>query len=154
MASGTTFKELSGAVFSQLPVPVPPLNEQLRIVAKIEELFSELDKGIESLKIAREQIKVYRQALLKHAFEGKLPVKRGAMKRPYENPKVHLAEVVESLGQGWSPSCLNHPSMDSDTWGIIKTSAIQAMDFLEYENKQLPTNLEPRRIWKYCQEMF
>ncbi len=51
---------------------LPPSNEQHRIVAKIEELFSELDKGIESLKTAREQLKVYRQALLKHAFEGKL----------------------------------------------------------------------------------
>ncbi len=54
------------------PFPIPPTNEQHRIVAKIEELFSELDKGIESLKTAREQLKVYRQALLKHAFEGKL----------------------------------------------------------------------------------
>ena len=43
-----------------------------RIVAKIEELFSELDKGVESLKTAQAQLKVYRQALLKHAFEGKL----------------------------------------------------------------------------------
>lgn len=53
-------------------IPLPPSNEQHRIVAKIEELFSELDKGIESLKTAREQLKVYRQALLKQAFEGKL----------------------------------------------------------------------------------
>ena len=51
---------------------LPPLAEQHRIVAKIEELFSELDKGIESLKTAQQQLKVYRQALLKHAFEGKL----------------------------------------------------------------------------------
>ncbi len=54
------------------PVLLPPLPEQKRIVAKIEELLSELDKGIESFKTAREQLKVYRQALLKHAFEGKL----------------------------------------------------------------------------------
>ena len=53
-------------------IVVAPLNEQHRIVSKIEELFSELDKGIENLKTAREQLKVYRQALLKHAFEGKL----------------------------------------------------------------------------------
>lgn len=52
--------------------PLPPLNEQHRIVAKIEELFSELDSGVESLTLARAQLKTYRQALLKHAFEGKL----------------------------------------------------------------------------------
>lgn len=51
---------------------LPPLNEQARIVEKIEELFSELDKGIESLKTAKIQLTIYRQALLKHAFEGKL----------------------------------------------------------------------------------
>jgi type I restriction enzyme, S subunit len=53
-------------------IPLPPEPEQRRIVAKIEELFSELDKGTENLKQARAQLAVYRQALLKHAFEGKL----------------------------------------------------------------------------------
>lgn len=72
VATGTTFKEISGAAFSKLPVPLPPSAEQHRIVAKIEELFSELDQGVASLKTAREQLKVYRQSLLKNAFEGKL----------------------------------------------------------------------------------
>jgi type I restriction enzyme, S subunit len=72
MASGTTFKELSGKAFSQLPVPLPPLNEQKRIVAKIEVLFGELEAGVASLKTAQAQLKTYRQALLKQAFEGKL----------------------------------------------------------------------------------
>ena len=53
-------------------IPVPPLLEQQRIVVKLEELFSELDKGIETLKTAQQQLKVYRQAVLKYAFEGKL----------------------------------------------------------------------------------
>ena len=65
-------KNISQTVLKPIKIPVPPINEQHRIVAKIEALFSELDKGIESLKTAREQLKVYRQVLLKHAFEGKL----------------------------------------------------------------------------------
>ncbi|MCB9036694.1 MAG: restriction endonuclease subunit S [Lewinellaceae bacterium] len=51
---------------------LPPLPEQHRIVNKIEELFSELDNGIANLEKARAQLKVYRQAVLKSAFEGKL----------------------------------------------------------------------------------
>lgn len=70
--SSITVKHLSSKTVEEIPLPLPPLNEQHRIVAKIEELFSELDKGVESLKQAREQLKVYRQSLLKHAFEGKL----------------------------------------------------------------------------------
>lgn len=58
--------------FQDYVVKVSPLHEQQRIVAKIEEFFSELDNGIESLKVAQQQLKVYRQAVLKWAFEGKL----------------------------------------------------------------------------------
>ncbi|HYK34707.1 restriction endonuclease subunit S [Alloacidobacterium sp.] len=57
---------------SERCIPIAPYKEQRRIVLKIEELFSELDKGIEALTIAREQLKVYRQSVLKHAFKGKL----------------------------------------------------------------------------------
>lgn len=51
---------------------LPPLEEQGRIVEKIEELFSDIDNGIKDLKIAQAQIKQYRQSVLKSAFEGKL----------------------------------------------------------------------------------
>jgi type I restriction enzyme S subunit len=73
-ANGTTRLKLTQSAMRQLPINLAPFAEQHRIVAKIEELFSELDKGIENLKTARAQLKVYRQALLKHAFEGKLTV--------------------------------------------------------------------------------
>jgi len=56
-ASGTTFLEISAKSFAKLPIPLPPLNEQKRIVAKIEELFSKLDAGVESLKKAEAQLR-------------------------------------------------------------------------------------------------
>jgi type I restriction enzyme, S subunit len=56
----------------RLMLAVPPKNVQNVIVCKIEELFSELDKGVEELRKAQEQLKVYRQAVLKWAFEGRL----------------------------------------------------------------------------------
>ncbi|MFN9320574.1 MAG: restriction endonuclease subunit S [Chitinophagales bacterium] len=52
--------------------PLPPLSEQQAIVAKIEELLSELENGKQQLLTAQQQLKVYRQSLLKWAFEGKL----------------------------------------------------------------------------------
>jgi len=63
---------ISQGILKNLDFPFPPLPEQQAIVSKIEELFSELDKGIECLKTAQQQLTVYRQSLLKAAFEGKL----------------------------------------------------------------------------------
>jgi type I restriction enzyme, S subunit len=71
-ASATTLPILNKTKFQALPFVIAPLTEQQQIVSKIEELFSELDKGIEELKSAQQQLKVYRQSVLKWAFEGKL----------------------------------------------------------------------------------
>jgi type I restriction enzyme S subunit len=69
---GGTQKNISQSVLNSLDVIVPPLSEQKRIVARIEELFSELDNGVETLKKTKQQLAVYRQAVLKAAFEGRL----------------------------------------------------------------------------------
>lgn len=96
LATGTTFKEISGAAFSRMPVPLPPELEQRRIVAKLEELFSELDKGVENLRTAQQQLKVYRQALLKHAFEGKLTAKwRAQNPDKLESSEALLARIQQ-----------------------------------------------------------
>lgn len=66
--SGTTRLKLTQAEMKRIPVPVPPLSEQERIVSRIEELFSQLDAGVETLKKTKAQLAVYRQAVLKEAF--------------------------------------------------------------------------------------
>lgn len=58
--------------YSQIRFGLPPLPEQRAIVKKIEALFSSLDAGIADLKKAEDQLKIYRQAVLKKAFEGEL----------------------------------------------------------------------------------
>ena len=55
--------------YSKIKVNIPSLPEQEKIVAKIEELFSELDNGVETLKKTKQQLAVYRQAVLKEAFD-------------------------------------------------------------------------------------
>lgn len=63
---------ISQEIIKALKIPVPPLNEQKRIVEKIEEEFGKIDEGVEKLKSAQEQVKQYRQSVLKSAFDGKL----------------------------------------------------------------------------------
>lgn len=57
--------------YSKLKVRIPSLLEQRKIIQQIEELFSQLDKGVETLQTIKQQLAVYRQAVLKEAFEGK-----------------------------------------------------------------------------------
>lgn len=97
LGTGTTFKAISKSGLDSLNVVIPPLNEQHRIVAKIEELFSELDNGMENLKLAQKQLKVYRQALLKHAFEGKLTEKWRKENNP--EPAEKLLERIKEERQ-------------------------------------------------------
>ena len=96
MAGAVGQKRVTTMYLSGREIPVPPTNEQHRIVTKIETLFSELDKGIESLKTAREQLKVYHQALLKHAFEGKLTAQwREQNRDKLETPEQLLARIKQ-----------------------------------------------------------
>ncbi len=75
---------------------IPSKKNQQAIVSKIEELFSELDKGIENLKTAQQQLKTYRQAVLKWAFEGKLTNKNV---KDGELPKAWKLSELENLAE-------------------------------------------------------
>ena len=91
-----THKRYWISVGAKQNIPLPPLPEQHRIVAKIEALFSSLDKGIESLKTAQAQLKIYRQAVLKWAFEGKLTNKNvieGELPKGWLN--IELSKITE-----------------------------------------------------------
>jgi type I restriction enzyme S subunit len=69
---GTTQKFIPLGHLRNIHFPLAPLPIQRAIVSKIEALFSDLDNGIANFKKAQEQLKIYRQAVLKKAFEGKL----------------------------------------------------------------------------------
>lgn len=72
LAKGSTVKNLNTDIVEKVKIPIFPLPEQRAIVAKIEQLFSELDNGISNLKKAKEKLEIYRHAVLKKAFEGDL----------------------------------------------------------------------------------
>ena len=90
--TGTTFKAITQDVVKNLEIPIPPLPEQERIVARIEELFSQLDAGVETLKKTKAQLAVYRQAVLKEAFSC------CAEKKPIRE----MSSIVTSGSRGWA----------------------------------------------------
>jgi len=67
--SGTTRKRISRKNLDKIQFDIPTFSEQNRVVARIEELFSQLDASVNELKTAKERLKVYRQAVLKEAFD-------------------------------------------------------------------------------------
>lgn len=69
-AYGGAQPNISAGKIHALNTILAPLPEQRAIVTKIEAIFSDLDQGIADLKKAQGQLKVYRQAVLKKAFEG------------------------------------------------------------------------------------
>ena len=90
---------VNGTKLGQLRIPIPPLSEQQLIVSKIEELLSDLENGKQQLLLAQQQLKVYRQSLLKWAFEGKLTnknVKDGELPKGWK--WVTLGEVCNKIG--------------------------------------------------------
>jgi len=100
----TTIPSLAKTDLQKIELPIPPLPEQLAIVSKIEELFSELDNGIAQLKTAQQQLKVYRQSLLKWAFEGKLTnknVKDGELPEGWKMLKT--GDVIGVINNGYTP---------------------------------------------------
>jgi len=86
---------ISQTILKQLPISLAPLPEQRAIVAKIETLFSDLDKGIADLKTAQAQLKVYRQAVLKKAFEGELTKEWREQQTNLPTAEALLAQIKE-----------------------------------------------------------
>ena len=70
--AGIALPNVNATKLKQIRVPLPPLAEQHRIVAKLEVLFTQLDAAVDNLKKAQVQLHRYRQSILKAAFEGEL----------------------------------------------------------------------------------
>ena len=129
-AYGGAQPNISSKKIEEMEIVLPPLETQHAIVSKIEELFSELDKGIAELKTAQQQLKTYRQSVLNSIVNDK--------------NLNSIESVIEKLDQGWSPKCLNEKSKSFNEWAVIKTSAVQFGRFNPDENKILPKNVPPK----------
>jgi type I restriction enzyme S subunit len=121
----------SSYLSQRVNIPLPPLPEQHRIVARIEELFTQLDAGVASLKKAQAQLKRYRQAVLKAAFEGRLTQEW----REEHNGEIEPAEILIARIKK------KHPGNEKE---ISKR-----LPLIETELFQLPKEW----IWIYAQDI-
>jgi type I restriction enzyme S subunit len=178
------------------PIPVPPLEEQKRIVARVDELMGLCDRLEEQQKeretrqgkLVRAAIGRFgeaptpanlevlfqpavginpselRKTILTLAVQGKLVAQDpedGTGSEVLDESDVsaassddlpalpdhwiwaQLGDVTTRMDSGWSPACLSEPARE-DEWGVLKTTAVQPLEYQEEQNKKLPKNLEPR----------
>ena len=90
LAAGVNINNLKREHIEGIPIPIPPLPEQRRIVAEIEKQFTRLDASVAALKRVRANLKLYRASVLKAACEGRLV--------PTE------AELARSVGRDYEPA--------------------------------------------------
>ena len=92
LATGSTVKNLNIDRIKEVVIPLPSLSTQHQIVSRIETLFAELDKAEERLRTAQQQLKTYKQAVLKSAFEECTEMRK----------VLELSSIVTSGSRGWA----------------------------------------------------
>ncbi|WP_166365341.1 restriction endonuclease subunit S [Pseudomonas akapageensis] len=222
--TGVAITRITLAKLNNAIIPLPPLAEQHRIVAKVDELMALCDRletqqadaesaharlvqalldsltqasdaadfaaswqrlaeHFHTLFTTESSINALKQTLLQLAVMGKLLrqkadegqaidwlgrikrekarlVEAGFLKKSKKNPGecsgeenstipsswcwVTLTDITLGMDSGWSPACESNPSPNIDVWGVLKTTAVQVMQYLQEENKELPAHLEPR----------
>lgn len=153
--------------YSKIKVFVPPLDLQKQIVTKIEEMLSQLDDGVETMKKTKEQLKVYRQAVLKEAFEGKFTKLKhekisidieGCTKEetknlpeiPSEWKYVHLNKLGD-LGRGKSKHRPRNDArlFEEGKYPFLQTSEVKNADkyITEYSKMYGEFGLAQSKLW-------
>jgi Restriction endonuclease S subunits len=141
---------ISQGILKNLEIPIPPLSEQQAIVAKIEELLSDLENGKQQLQTAQQQLKVYRQSLLKWAFEGKLTnknVKDGELPKGWKWVKLGDACNKIQDGSHFSPQIqYDEPGKNRFMYITAKNIRNDYMDFrkLIYVDKEFHDSIYSR----------
>lgn len=131
--TGTTFKAITQETIRNLDIPVPTLSEQECIVTYVEKMFSQLDQGLETLKKIKQQLAVYRQAVLKEAFEGVIN----------KQPIREIASVVTSGSRGWAKYYSNDGARFIRITDLTRDTICLKDDSIQYV--LLPNNVEGKR---------
>lgn len=151
-SSSTTISIVNKAKMGKCIIPLPPLPEQQRIVARIESLFAKLDAARDKLQQVLDTQEARRAAILHEAFTGRLTGHKGSAecrgKREEEksqNPEgtefvpegwriVTLGDLITNVEAGKNMRCIETPP-SLDKFGIVKVSAATWGTFKEDESK-------------------
>lgn len=105
MQSGSTRKRISRGNLAKIALPIPPLDQQKRIVAEIEKQFSRLDEAVANLKRVKANLKRYKAAVLKAAVEGRLVETEAEIARregrSFETGEQLLQRILETRRNQW-----------------------------------------------------
>ena len=126
---------ISQAILKKTEVLYPDsIREQQRIVSNIEKLFSELDKAVDTLKTTKEQLEVYRQAVMKDAFQEKESIIR--LGDAIEKPRYGTSKKCDYPCTANSTAVLRIPNIDTKN-GRVDSSDLKYAEFNEKELEQL-----------------
>lgn len=118
--------------FLSVEIPLPPLSEQRRIVTRIDALATYISNAI----ILRREANTETERLYCRQLAEVITHHKQGWKRDI------VGNLVISMDAGWSPQCDDVPAIEGQ-WGVLKTTAVQFCEFRPYENKALPSVLEP-----------
>lgn len=169
--SGTTRLKLPQGPMKQIPLLVPPIDDQHRIVAEIEKQFTRLEAGVAALRRVQANLKRYRAAVLKAACEGRLVPAEAELARaegrPFESGQQLLARILTERRQNWQgrgkykePASLSasgyEPESLPEGWGRSSIAQVAFLDVgfafksAEFEKSGIRLlrgeNLEPGRM--------
>ncbi len=119
--------------FLATEIPLPSLEEQRRIVARIKELSAKIEEARLLRRQALDEAENLYASTLASVF----------LSRSDTWQQETVADVIISMDAGWSPACENRPATDGK-WGVLKTTSVQWCEFRPYENKALTQSLTPR----------
>lgn len=137
-AKVTAIPNLTLEIVKNIDVSLPPLAEQKRIVGKIEELFAEVDKGIDLLKQKQAELKKYRQSVLSAAFSGKLY-------KTTEWQEKNIKDVALYIQRGKSPQYTDLSNYPIINQKCIRWNALE-IEHLKYLTQNFFSKITPERF--------
>jgi type I restriction enzyme S subunit len=147
--SSVTVKHLSSLTVKDIPLPLPPLNEQRRIVEKIETLFARLDQGEAALRQVQKLLARYRQSVLKAAVTGELTrYWRAENAHRLEHGRDLLARILQTRRDTWRGRGRYKEPATPDTTGLPDLpegwawATVEQLAFVE--TGATPKRTEPR----------